>query len=200
MLDENEQGKRQRSGLRVTIGAGIVLLVLAAAAAVVVAMFTPRGVHQVASRPTAVTTESPTKANSPKAFVHVVGEVNSPGLYELRAGDRIVDAVAAAGGFTAAADQSGLNLAQVVTDGEQVVVAKIGAVPVAPGASASGKVDINKADATALETLDGVGPALAQRILDYRKAHGGFSSINDLQNVSGIGDKKFAAMKDKVST
>jgi competence protein ComEA len=84
---------------------------------------------------------------------------------------------------------------------QQIVVAAMGAAP-APGASgvaAGGTVDINSADATALETLDGIGPALAARILAYRSAHGGFRSVNDLQNVTGIGPKKFAAIKANVS-
>jgi competence protein ComEA len=134
--------------------------------------------------------------------VHVVGQVNSPGLYELPAGSRIVDAVAAAGGFTATADQTQLNLAQVIEDGQQIVVLAEGAVPAASAApaGAGGTVDINTADATGLETLDGIGPSLAARILAYRTAHGGFRTINDLQNVTGIGPKKFAAIKASVST
>lgn len=125
----------------------------------------------------------------------------NPGLYELPAGSRLVDAVAAAGGFTATADQAALNLAQVVEDGQQVVVARQGAAPAAAAAvAAAGRVNLNSADATALETLDGIGPALAQRILAYRAAHGGFRTVNDLQNVAGIGPKKFATIKANVST
>jgi len=141
---------------------------------------------------------------SATAFVQVVGQVQKPGLYELPAGDRIVDAVAAAGGFTAGADQSSLNLAQVIVDGQQLVVAAQGAAPApgptSAGANSSSIVDINTADATAIETLDGIGPALAARILAYRTAHGGFRSVGDLQNVTGIGPKKFAAIKASVST
>jgi competence protein ComEA len=154
-----------------------------------------------------VHTATATTADAPTAFVHVVGEVKNPGLYELPAGARIVDAVAAAGGFTAIADQTTVNLAQVIEDGQQVVVAAQGATPpassagvAAGGAAAGGIVDVNSADATALETLDGIGPALAQRILAYRTAHGGFRTVNDLQNVAGIGPKKFAAIKANVST
>jgi competence protein ComEA len=151
-----------------------------------------------------VRSTAPTANDSPTAFVHVVGQVKNPGLYELSAGARVVDAIAAAGGFTPTADQSNLNLAQVVEDGQQIVVAAQGAVSGAGStggaAGAGGTVDINSADATALETLDGIGPALAQRILAYRTAHGGFRSVNDLQNVTGIGPKKFAAIKANVST
>ncbi len=186
--------------LRLSLGAGVVLVLVAAGIAVLVSALAPRGVTATASPPPVVHTASPRANDAPTAFVHVVGEVKNPGLYELPAGDRIVDAVSAAGGFTAAADQAQLNLAQLIQDGEQIVVTAKGATPVAPGAGVGGTVDINTADATALETLSGVGPALAQRILSYRAAHGGFRSVNDLQNVSGIGPKKFAAIKSSIST
>ena len=195
-----EPGNERTARLRLTLGAGVVLVIVAAIIAVLVSALAPRGVTQSAAPPPVVRTAAPTANDAPTAFVHVVGQVRDPGLYELPAGDRVVDAVSAAGGFTARADQSQLNLAEVISDGEQIVVAKKGAVSAAPGATSSGKVDINTADVTALETLDGIGPALAQRILDYRKAHGSFSSVNDLQNVSGIGDKKFAAIKANVTT
>jgi competence protein ComEA len=154
------------------------------------------------ARSRTVHTAGPAAAESPTAIVHVVGQVDRPGLYELAAGSRIVDAIAAAGGFTATADQSQLNLAQVIEDGQQITVLAQGAVPAASvgAVGAGGSVDLNTADATALETLDGIGPALAQRILAYRTAHGGFRTVNDLQNVTGIGPKKFAAIKAKVTT
>jgi competence protein ComEA len=196
-LSTGEQQKRAR--LRLTMGACVVLVVVAAIIAVLVAALAPKGVERDAVAPSTVQSATP-EAGGAAAFVHIVGQVRSPGLYELRAGDRVVDAVAAAGGFTAAADQSQLNLARVIADGEQIVVARKGAAPANPGASGSGKVDINTADETALEMLDGVGPALAKRILDYRTAHGRFSSPNDLLNVTGIGDKKLAAFKDDITT
>jgi competence protein ComEA len=154
---------------------------------------------------------APDATHSSIDFVHVVGEVANPGVYELPAGSRLVDAVAAAGGFTLTADQADLNLAQVVTDGQQIVVATRGASPVAgsapggdgtasPGTGPTGPVNINSADLTGLQTLDGIGPSLAQRILAYRAAHGGFRSVNDLRNVTGIGPKKFAAIKSNITT
>jgi competence protein ComEA len=111
-----------------------------------------------------------------------------------------VDAVAAAGGFTDVADQSGINLARFVTDGEQLRVPAIGEVPPAPaGTTAGGLVNLNTADAAALETLPRVGPALATRIIEWRDANGGFGSIDDLKNVTGIGDKTFDGLKDLVT-
>jgi competence protein ComEA len=192
--------------LRLGLGAGLVLVLVLAGVAVVVSALTPPGSTATAAPPTVrspvVHTANPSGADSPTAFVHIVGQVAKPGLYELAAGSRIVDAVAAAGGFTPTADQTQLNLAQVVEDGQQIVVLAQGAVaPASTGAAgAGGTVDINTADATGLETLDGIGPALAQRILAYRSAHGGFRTVNDLQNVTGIGPKKFAAIKANVST
>jgi competence protein ComEA len=205
-----ERGVRMRVGL----GAGVVLVLVAATVAVVVSAVSAH--PAVASAADYSSSAAPTAAPAAEqagqsdgtaaatAFVQVVGQVQKPGLYELPTGDRIVDAVAAAGGFTAKADQASLNLAQVISDGQQIVVGAKGAAPVAagqvPGVAGTGMVDINTADATALETLDGIGPALAQRILAYRTAHGGFRSVNDLQNVTGIGPKKFAAIKASVST
>ena len=203
---ENEATTRRGLRLRVGLGAGVVLVLVLAGIAVLVSALAPHGSTATAAPPSTPTrvvhSADPTAADAPTAFVHVVGQVANPGLYELPAGSRVVDAVAAAGGFTATADQAQLNLAQVLEDGQQIIVLAQGAVPaVSTGpAGAAATVDINTADATGLETLDGIGPALAQRILDYRSAHGGFRTVNDLQNVPGIGPKKFAAIKAKVRT
>jgi competence protein ComEA len=206
---EIETANRHGTRLRVGLGAGVVLVLVLAGIAVLVSALAPHGSTATAAPPPshrAVQTAKPSAGDSPTAFVHVVGQVKSPGLYELPAGSRLVDAVAAAGGFTPTADQADLNLAQVIEDGQQIVVTVQGAVAapgVASGVSSGaggGTVDLNSADATALETLDGIGPALAQRILAYRTAPGGFRSVNDLQNVTGIGPKKFAAIKANVST
>ena len=203
---ENETPARPGLRLRVGLGAGVVLVLLLAGIAVLVTAVAPHGSTATAEPPATHTrvvhTVDPTAADSPTAFVHVVGLVAHPGLYELPAGSRVVDAIAAAGGFTGSADQTQLNLAQLIEDGQQIVVLAQGAVPAASSglAVAGAPVDINTADATALETLDGIGPALAQRILDYRTAHGGFRTVGDLQNVPGIGPKKFAALKAKVRT
>ncbi len=110
--------------MRIALGAGVVLVLVLAGVAVLVGALSPRGSTATAASPLeparAVHTEGPTAAQSPTAFVHVVGQVNKPGLYELSAGSRVVDAVAAAGGFTATADQSQLTLAQGVEDGQKI--------------------------------------------------------------------------------
>lgn len=132
-------------------------------------------------------------------FVHVVGEVQAPGIYQLNSGARLMDAVFAAGGLSKLADQSSVNLARELTDGEQVVVFKTGEAPTVAGAISQGsRISLNQSSALELEQLPGVGPALAGRIVDWREANGGFKKKEDLLNISGIGDKLFAGIKDEV--
>ncbi|KRE41159.1 competence protein ComEA [Knoellia sp. Soil729] len=156
--------------------------------------------------------------------VHVVGQVDKPGVYRLRAGVRVGDAVTAAGGATRGADLAAVNLARILVDGEQIVVPKPGELVAAPGPGGSGssgvaggggssgsaggaggtgatngKVSLNSADLSALDTLPGVGPVLAQRILDWRTEHGRFTTIEELGEVSGIGDKLLAQLSPKVT-
>jgi competence protein ComEA len=139
------------------------------------------------------------------ALVHVAGAVRSPGVYRLREGERIQDAVRRAGGVRAGADLNAINLAAKVADGQQVVVPRRGAAAAAPVAGAGegggppqAPVSLNAATAEQLDTLDGVGPATASKILDYRRQHGGFRSIDDLGEIPGIGPKRLAALRDKV--
>jgi competence protein ComEA len=144
--------------------------------------------------------------------VHVVGQVRHPGVRRLPVGSRVADAVAAAGGATRTADLGLLNLARVLVDGEQVRVPAPGdpvaVAPVLPGGgggaggppgSPAGPVSLNTADLAALDTLPGVGPVLAQRILDWRTAHGRFASVDELGEVSGIGDKLLAQLSPLVT-
>lgn len=137
-----------------------------------------------------------------KIQVHVAGEVNKPGVYKLDEGSRIMDAVTAAGGFTLKADQNSLNLAKVLEDGEQILISSIDASQSqstqANSGTNNGKVNINTADLTLLQTLNGVGPSTAQKIIDYRSANGKFKAIEDLKKVSGIGDKTFEKFKDQI--
>jgi competence protein ComEA len=134
-------------------------------------------------------------------FVHIVGEVREPGIYQLEVGSRLIDAVFAAGGLTKIADEASVNLARELTDGEQVIIFKIGDAQIDQSASQKGmaQISLNRATQSQLEELPGVGPALAQRIIDWRSANGGFKKKEDLLNISGIGDKLFAGLKDSVS-
>lgn len=137
-------------------------------------------------------------------YVHVSGAVAQPGLYRLPAGARAVDAVAAAGGFAEDAEQSAINLAREVADGEQLAIPVIGAAPPpeAAGATqshtASGPVDLNTADAGLLDTLPRIGPALAERIVAWREQNGRFRSVDDLLDVPGIGEKIVDGLRDVV--
>ncbi len=134
--------------------------------------------------------------------VHVSGAVAAPGVYDLPPGSIVEDAIAAAGGATAAADLSSLNLARVLRDGDQVTVAETRPTAAAgeagAGEAAGQLLNLNTATVAQLETLPGIGPALAQRIVDYRTANGPFASLDDLLNVSGIGPAKVDAIRDLV--
>jgi competence protein ComEA len=135
--------------------------------------------------------------------VDVVGRVLTPGLYRLPVGARVDDALRAAGGALPGTDLTGLNLARKVSDGEQIAVGVAGApVTAADSGSlggASGPVDLNTASLAQLDALPGVGPVLAQHILDWRTAHGKFDSIEQLREVSGIGEAKFADLRALVT-
>jgi competence protein ComEA len=143
------------------------------------------------------------------ALVHVVGAVRRPGVYRLAAGRRVQDAIRRAGGARPGADLQAINLAAKLTDAQQVVVPRRGAAPTAgaagaatasgTGAPASGPVNLNAATAEQLDTLDGVGPATAQKILEYRRQHGGFRSVDELAQISGIGPKRLEALRGQVT-
>lgn len=132
-------------------------------------------------------------------YVHIVGEIKAPGMYQLPLGARLVDAVFAAGGLTPDADNSSVNLARELSDGEQVVVFKVGAVAEAGGSAPGGLISINRATADQLEELPGIGPALSARIIAYRDANGGFKTKEDLLNVSGIGDSILSGFVDLIT-
>jgi competence protein ComEA len=141
--------------------------------------------------------------------VHVAGAVAKPGVYDLDAGARVIDAIEAAGGGAPDADLNRLNLAAKVADGQRVLVQRVGeAAPAgsaSPGASGGGSADpsglvsLNSATQVELEALPGIGPTLAEAIITEREGRGGFRSVNELRDVRGIGEKRFADLKDKVT-
>ncbi len=207
--------RRAGPRVRIAVGAAVVLFIAAVAVAAMLSFAASGGGGQgviTASdhRPDAATHESDdgVEVGTSPLLVHVLGAVTRPGLVELAAGARVVDAVAAAGGFTAEADPAGVNLARPVVDGEQLVVLAIGQVPPpaagggAPGGNAAasdGVVHLNTADVAALDTLPRIGPALAQRIIDWREANGPFTSVDQLLEVAGIGDAVFSGLADRVA-
>ena len=199
------------------------LWLAAVLAAVVVVGWTWLGRPEVDQVPTAASTAVPsaeTDDSSPQApaapsadgapatsaagtvVVSVVGLVAAPGLVTLPAGSRVADALTAAGGLLPEADPAAVNAAAVLTDGQQITVGVPGAaVPTdgaGPAAGGGGVLDLNAATVADLDALPGIGPVLAQRIVDHRAAHGPFTSVDQLDDVSGIGPAIFADLADRV--
>ncbi|MFJ8308164.1 MULTISPECIES: helix-hairpin-helix domain-containing protein [unclassified Streptomyces] len=163
-----------------------------------------RGTRAGEATPRPVANAEPSPAGV--LVVDVGGKVLRPGVYRLPNGSRVTDALTAAGGVREGADLAGLNRARLLTDGEQVLVGVPGAAAPSgpgsgsgvgsgsgsgPGRGSSGPVSLNSASAEQLDGLPGVGPVLAQRIVDYRSQHGGFRSVDELRQVNGIGDRRF---------
>lgn len=186
-----------RRRLRLGLGAAVVLAIVALSTAVGLGLVRGQS-SSVEAVPLAESSASVEPAPG-EIYVHVLGAVERPGLYVLRADSRVVDALAAAGGSTDAADLAGVNLARRVEDGEQILVPVVGAVadPSAPP-SGDGTVDLNTADQAALEELPGIGPALAERIVAWREDNGRFRTVDDLLAVPGIGEKVLEGLRDGV--
>jgi competence protein ComEA len=191
----------------------LVVAILALAALVVASRWVGAGAARDDVAPRPLTLERAAPAARPPVVVHVVGAVRRPGLYRLKDGARVADALTRAGGATAKADLALVNLAAPVADGAQIIVpdqAPAAAPPAsseAPGASAAsaapagpgGVVHLNTATLEQLDTLPGVGPATAQRILDYREQHGAFRSVDELDAVPGIGPARMEQLRDLVA-
>ncbi|MDN5316044.1 MAG: competence protein ComEA [Thermoanaerobacterium sp.] len=136
--------------------------------------------------------------------VYVTGFVKSPGVYTMKDGDRIDDAIKLAGGALEGADLSNINLAEKVKDEQMIKIPKVGEDSSSTGVigdvkKADGKININKATKEELDTLPGIGEVTAQRIIDFREQHGNFQKIEDIMNVSRIGPKLFEQIKDKIT-
>ena len=152
--------------------------------------------HEVTAPPIVVT-----QVQAPQIFVDVTGAVNNPGVYTLNASSRVIDAIKAAGDSAPGADLSTINLARILADGEQIYVdsTQVNSKGVRVSKAVhSGAININRATVREFDSLDGIGPVIAARIVAYRKTNGPFTTIEDLQKVSGIGVAKFAQIKAKI--
>ena len=162
-----------------------------------------RPAQQTVPRPVRVAA-APTRTQPAAIYVDIVGAVRRPGLYRLRDGSRVADAVRRAGGATPKAQLELLNLAARISDGEQVVVPRRGAGGVVAGASEgtaspSGPVHLSSATLDQLDALPGIGPVTAEKILDYRRDHGAFGSVDELDAVPGIGPARLAQLRELVA-
>lgn len=156
------------------------------------------------------TERSSSQTETQKVFVDIKGAVKNEGVYELSSGSRVTDVVKLAGGFTEDADKKSVNLAEKVTDEAVIYVARVGenVAPATANSQANGsaqqeessdKINLNTATLAELQTISGIGAKRAQDIIDYRDANGGFSSVDDLANVSGIGEKTLEKLKSEVT-
>jgi competence protein ComEA len=161
-----------------------------------------------ASRPVATISVQEDGAGGGRVVVHVAGAVRDPGVYRMPSDARVDDAVARAGGATRRADLGGLNLAAKLEDGRQVLVPERvrggdgggGAAVASPAEPAEGQpLNLNTATLEQLDTLSGIGPATAQKILDFREENGGFSSVEELGEIPGIGEKRLASLREEVT-
>lgn len=180
------------------------LIVLALVALVLFQTLRPQPKSIILSTPTPPPTPEATPTPRPLR-VYVSGAVHQPDVYPLLPDSIVKDAIMAAGGATDDADLDRINLALPVADGQHVYVPRVGEEnpPVQPPSSqpaAGDKVNINTADSTALDSLPGIGPALAQRIIDYRQQHGPFARLEDIMEVSGIGPGTFEKLRDLITT
>jgi competence protein ComEA len=175
----------------------IALGIIAAIVLIVSLLMVLRGNTQINPAPEII----PITISEPEIFVDVTGAVNNPGVYSLTGRSRVIDAIKAAGDSAPGADLSTINLARVLNDGEQIYVDSTVVNSSGQRVSkkvASGPININRATLRQLDSLDGIGPVIAGRIIQYRKKNGSFLTIDDLQKVSGIGAAKFAQIKSKV--
>jgi competence protein ComEA len=193
----------ERDPRRLAAGAAAALVLVLLAAWYV---SRPRTPAHAAPPPASAISVSDTGGDGGRVVVDVAGAVRRPGVYRLSSSARVEDALRRAGGATHRADLSQVNRAAKLEDGRQILVpvrAKPGSAPAAatalPGATApAAPIDLNTATLEQLDTLDGVGPATAQKILDYREQHNGFKTVDELDEVSGIGEKRLENLREHV--
>lgn len=202
--EQERQAAAKKVRWRIGVGAAILVGLGAAALAVVSNLFAGTGYQTVVPRDVLSSTApgaTPVPGSSAKPatgrglLIHVVGAVRSPGVYTLESGSRVVDAIMLAGGWSDDAQLCNVNMARTLNDGEQITI-PAGACEAEGGANTP--VSINRGTLAQLDALPGVGATLAQRIIDWRKAHGSFTRLEQLNEVSGISDKLYAQLKSLV--
>ena len=204
--DRREISRFLREHKEVLKKAGIVVLVIVLG--LVVSIFKNGGQEEANAQAEEATVS--TEETAAMIYVDVGGEVKNPSVVELPDGSRVTDAITAAGGLTEQSDLTDINRAAFVSDGEKIYIPsqvselEDDGLSVGEGGgggtakSSDGRININTADSTQLQELTGVGPATAEKIIDYRKQNGRFQSIEDIKNVSGIGDKTYEKLKDHI--
>ena len=204
--DRREISRFLREHKEVLKKAGIVVLVIVLG--LVVSIFKNGGQEEANAQAEEATVS--TEETAAMIYVDVGGEVKNPSVVELPDGSRVTDAITAAGGLTEQADLTDINRAAFVSDGEKIYIPsqvselEDDGLSVGEGGgggtakSSDGRININTADSTQLQELTGVGPATAEKIIDYRKQNGRFQSIEDIKNVSGIGDKTYEKLKEHI--
>lgn len=204
--DRREISRFLREHKEVLKKAGIVVLVIVLG--LVVSMIKNGGQEEANAQAEEATVS--TEETAAMIYVDVGGEVKDPSVVELPDGSRVTDAITAAGGLTEQADLTDINRAAFVSDGEKIYIPSQVSELEDDGLSAGegggggtakssdGRININTADSTQLQELTGVGPATAEKIIDYRKQNGRFQSIEDIKNVSGIGDKTYEKLKEHI--
>lgn len=213
---ESDQSRFSVGRKRAVAIVGIVVVLLAICIAVTVSLCSVEGGFEVARADAAEeesqASDSSQDVSTVQICVDVAGCVNAPQICYLKEGSRVADAIAAAGGFTDNAATSSINQARVLVDGEQLYVPSTEEVTSAQGAGSagvassaagvvgadSGKVNINTADVSQLQTISGIGESKAKKIIAYRDANGPFASVDDLVNVSGIGEKTLESIRESI--
>ena len=203
-----EDEEKKKSKIKPTYVIGVAVLLLVALAYVGFNFFTSSS--NAGFSVEHEQTEAQADDSSARIYVHVAGEVKNPGMVELESDERVAVAIEKAGGATENALLDSINLAKKCEDGEQISVpskvstetSSASSTETAEAASSStssnGKVNINTADASGLQQISGIGPSKAQKIIAYREQNGKFKSVEDLTNVSGIGEKTLASIKDQI--
>jgi len=205
MSDDSIRNRLSMLSRSELIGLVVIIVVTLGGAALWYSRSLPKPVEVRRATAKPFVSTAPSSPSPSPLIVDVAGAVRKPDVYEFTEGDRIVDAIDAAGGATAKASLESLNLAAPLTDGLQVLVPKqapgqvSGAPPVAGSGGPAALVNVNTASATELEELPGIGEVIAQRIVDYRTQNGPFTSVDDLLDVSGIGDAILAEIHDLVT-